>query len=182
MKAVGLTGPANKGDAVFGDAFGAALEFDFYTTQDRNKLIRFAPFAGDSIDPANDGWVWVEGTFTVKEGAPAETFANYLNIRLANVTGGALYVAEARLQEMKPDGSLGPDVMQRPSVNVHQHYNQQAAFRCDKMLEAAARSGVYLKVVLFEKEDDLWGSLRPEGGTGPVDQNHFYGGTRTAPR
>jgi len=26
------------------------------------------------------------------------------------VTGGALYVAEARLQEMKPDGSLGPDV------------------------------------------------------------------------
>ena len=62
-------------------------------------------------------------------------------------------------------------------------FNQQASYAWDHKLESAAQAGVYLKLVVLEKNDRVWNEIKADGTlTSTDDNNNFYGAANTKVR
>ena len=118
-------------------------------------------------------WTWIGGDFTLTR---RQGNFRWMKMGLVNCTRGQAYWHEATLREVRPDGSLGPELLETPNINRHARYSQVAAHRADMVLAAAAASGVLLKLCLFEKQSHLFGELTESGQYGPYSQTNIYGG------
>jgi len=80
---------------------------------------------------------------------------------LENVTRGAVYVQEVSIREDLGNGRYGPEIMTSPpqSTTIHP---QKEAYALDKVVQLAERSGVYLKLVVMEKADDIYLKMEDE--------------------
>ena len=90
-------------------------------------------------------------------------FLPKLHLALENVTQGRIYVRSVSVREIRSDGSDGPEVLVRPSME-HQLYIPQArAYALDRIVSIAERSGVYLKLVVMEKDDEIYRKMEDTG-------------------
>jgi len=109
-----------------------------------------------------------------------------LSLILENTTGGAAYVDEVALYEVLRDGPpdgvrLGPQLLRSPRFNSHLTYDPRRGAGMDAILSEAAERGLYLKLVISEKQEYLLNHLAPDG---LPDRNggHFMGAEGTPSR
>ena len=128
-----------------------------------------------SVTPVVNGtrdWTVVEGTFRTGEN---DHFLASLNLRLANATGGTAYVDRVSVREELGGGQLGPEMLRKGGANYHLYFDQDRSWSWDYLVEAAAQHGVYLKLVVMEKNDWILNRLDPQGQpTGSATNDNFY--------
>jgi hypothetical protein len=100
---------------------------------------------------------------------------------LENVHQGIVHVQSVSLREDLGGGKLGPEMMIKPSMEHHQYIADEKAYAFDKIVQNAERNGVYLKLVVMEKNDKIYAKMADDGGWANPDNapNGFYGIGRT---
>jgi hypothetical protein len=85
------------------------------------------------------------------------------------------------MREVFLDGTEGPEVLSRPSMEYELYIPQSRAYALDKIVELAERQGVYLKLVVMEKGDEVYAKFDDDGGFAAARDNHngFYGTGRS---
>ena len=117
--------------------------------------------------------------------AEEDLLAN-VSLILENTTAGAAYVDEVALYETLTDGAageeqLGPQLLRSPRFNAHLTFDSRRGAGMDAILTEAAQRGLYLKMVISEKQEYLLDHLAPDG---LPDRNggHFDGEEGTPSR
>jgi uncharacterized repeat protein (TIGR01451 family) len=173
VKAVGITGPA-----IAGQPYGFAIKLGEWLGEACS-----APGQGQLITPyltGNQGWQIVEGTITT---GPQQHFLGDFYLSLVNASGGAAYIDAVWVQEDLGGGTLGPNLVRKPSMNYHLYFDQSASWQWDYILDQAAQHDVYLKLVILEKED--WTYTHIDGNGNPIQQGNagnFYAAPNTKVR
>jgi len=106
------------------------------------------------------GWSEITGEWA----SGTRNFLPKLHLALENVSGGGVFVRSVSVRERMADGSLGPEIVARPSMEYHLQIPQARAYALDRIIEHAERAGVYLKLVVLEKDDEIYQNLTNEGG------------------
>lgn len=122
-------------------------------------------------------WTEVEGEWPSGE----RNFLPKLHLAVENISGGGVFVRSVSVRERLADGTLGPEILSRPSMQYDRYIPQTRAYALDRIVESAERAGVYLKLVLLEKDDEIYQNLTDEG-TFIVDRPNpegVYGTGRT---
>jgi hypothetical protein len=121
---------------------------------------------------------FIEGTWH----SGAENFLPRMYLALENVQQGAAYVRSVSLREDLGAGRYGPELMTKPSMEHHLYIAEEKAYSLDKVIENAERSGVYLKLVLMEKDDKVFRKMADDGGWENDNADGIYGLGRTMNR
>lgn len=106
----------------------------------------------------NRDWFTVETTFTT--GANPE---NDLSLYLDNVSGGSAFIDEFQIREVLGDGSLVGSVIRNPKADLHTYVDPRGAANIDWMVEQAEQNGVFLKLVVHDKNDWIQNHLKADG-------------------
>ena len=118
------------------------------------------------------GWAEIEGDWNSGD----RYFLPKLHLALENVSGGGVFVRDVSVREYLPGGGLGPEILSRPSMEYHLSIPQARAYALDHIVEAAERAGVYLKLVVLEKDDEIYQNLaEPSGTAGQANRDGVYG-------
>ena len=165
VKTVGITGPATAGQP-----YGFVVKLGGWL----DKACTFAG-KGTPVTPyitGNQDWQIIEGTLTTDSN---QHFLDNLYLSLVNTTGGAAYVDEVWVQEDLGGGLFGPNVVRKPSMNYHFYFDQVASWQWDFILDQAAEHGVFLKLVILEKNDWVYTHIDSNGNPVPEgDVDNFY--------
>ncbi len=156
-RCVGVTGPATAGLP-----FGLVVK----TSQGgADNLI--TPYVN-----ADTGWSILSGTFTA---AAAQYFIGWFTLSMENTTGGAIYIDNVSVREDLGGGILGHEMLRKGSPNYHLYFDQAQSWDWDYILDACAARDVYLKLVVLEKNDDLYNHIDANGNyVLATDNNNFY--------
>jgi hypothetical protein len=129
---------------------------------------------------ASDRPVTVTGTWRSGQRA----FMPKLHVALENVTSGAAYVRSISVRESRPDGSPGPEILERASLQVDRYVPQSRALALDTIVDLASKNGVYLKLVVMDKGDEMYQKLADDGGwvRGEDNRDGVYGTGRVVNR
>ena len=76
-------------------------------------------------------------------------------------------------------GNYGPNIVTKPSMEQLTYYMERNAYAFDKVLDLARQNGVYLKLVVMEKNDIIQMEVSYDGKRVKSDNNNFYGNYRT---
>ena len=119
------------------------------------------------------GWSEIEGEWSSGQ----RYFLPKLHLALENVSGGGVFVRSVSVRERLTDGGLGPEILSRPSMEYHLQIPQKRAYALDTIVEAAERAGVYLKLVVMEKDDEIYQNLADDGTfiTDQANRTGVYG-------
>ena len=181
-----ITGPRN---ASFPD-YGFVLKMqnpangnwhtDCYEPDSGNSTgLVISPYAGNSTEETLLEGDWNSGS---NDFLPPFYMA-LENVRATNPATGripAVYVSSVEIRERRSDGTLtGPNIIAKPSMEHHKYFDQRLSFAFDQILEIARQNGVYLKVVILEKDEDILTQLDSAGNFGSQSSNNFYGNYRT---
>ncbi len=77
------------------------------------------------------------------------------------------------------NGQYGPNVVTKPSMEQLSYYMERNAYSFDKVLDLAKQNGVYLKLVVMEKNEQIENEIGYDGKAASFDNNNFYGNYRT---
>lgn len=105
-------------------------------------------------------WQTVETTLTT---TADQYFLDYLYLTLTNTTAGEAAIGRVSLRERRADGSLGPELLAKGSADAHREFDQARSADWDRILDLAAEQGVFLKLVVLEKNDRVWTSIAADG-------------------
>jgi len=126
--------------------------------------------------------VTLEGTWN----SAGNSFVPRIYLGLENVTQGKVFIDSVSLREDLGGGQLGPELITEPSMQYDLYFPQESSYSLDKSVELAEKYGVYLKIVLEDKNDTIYQKLDTDGTyviNGEEDnQNGFYGLGRTMNR
>ncbi len=103
----------------------------------------------------NKDWFTVEATF--KTGSSTD---NDISLYLDNVTGGSAYIDDFEIHEVLADGRLGGSVIRNPKADMHTYVDPRGAAKIDWIIEQAETNGVYLKLVVHDKNDWIQNHLK----------------------
>jgi uncharacterized repeat protein (TIGR01451 family) len=117
----------------------------------------------------NADWQVIEGT--VVAGADQYLLDN-LYLILENATAGAVYVDTVTLQEDLGNGRYGPNVIRKPRMNFHTYFDPMSAWGWDYILDRAAEQGIYLKLVVLDKDDWIYNHIAADGSFAPEKSNN----------
>ncbi len=106
----------------------------------------------------NKDWFTLETDFKTDD-SPGDSISLYLD----NVTAGSAYIDEFQIREVLPDGSLGGSVIRNPKADMHTYVDPRGAANIDWMVEQAEKDGVYLKLVVHDKNDWIQNHLKTDG-------------------
>ncbi len=125
----------------------------------------------------NPDWGYVEGVWNSGD----NNFLPHLYFGLENVMEGQVYVDSFSLREHLGNGQYGPEILTEPSVEYEQYFPQKESFALDKVVELAEQYGIYLKLVLMDKDDKIYYKLEDNGEFVRTEDNldGFYGVGRT---
>lgn len=131
------------------------------------------------VTPRTGTTDWYTATGTLKTG-DKQWFVDYLYIALKDVASGAAHIDEIRLTER--DDPAQVNLLRRARADSHLHFDNVNAAKWDLLIDSAARHGVYLKIVIDEKNDWIRNTLQADGTFGKADNNNFYAAPDTAVR
>ncbi len=127
-------------------------------------------YGGDSSD-----WATIEGDWNSGD----NNFLPRVYLGMENVTQGKAYIRSISLREDLGNGQYGPEILAEPSLEYQLYYPEQSAYALDKIVNLAEQYGVYLKLVLMEKNDMIYYKLDDDGtfviGSEEDNQDGFYG-------
>lgn len=116
-------------------------------------------------------WTVYFSTFTM----PSDTIVGwdgYFTLALENTDGGTAYIDEVRVVDV----TTGANALPRGDMNYHLYFDQASSWRWDTILDRAAERNVFLKLVLLEKQDGIFGYINPDGSiAGEPSDDNFYG-------
>ena len=76
-------------------------------------------------------------------------------------------------------GNYGPNIVTKPSMDQLTYFMERNAYAFDKVLDLAKQDGVYLKLVVMEKNELLENEIDFSGNRAEFDNNNFYGNYRS---
>jgi hypothetical protein len=126
----------------------------------------------------NSDWQYIQGVWN----SGSNNFLPRLYMGLENITSGQAYVDSVSIQEVLGNGQYGPEIMIEPSMEYELYIPQKEAYALDKLVELAEKYGIYLKLVLMDKGDNLYFKFQDNGDfvtSGPDNEDGFYGVGRT---
>jgi hypothetical protein len=126
----------------------------------------------------NSDWGYIEGVWN----SGSNNFLPRLYLALENATGGEVYVDSVSLQEALGNGQYGPEIMIEPSMEYELYFSQEESYTLDKFIELAEQHGVYVKLVLMDKNDNMYYKIEDNGDfviAGEDNLDGFYGVGRT---
>ena len=139
----------------------------------------------DLCDFKRDGWN--DYTLEVVNSANLPAWTVYLRALYAgtdapapyNVTqSGKIRIHSIRLQRDETgNGDWGPNLLSRGDPNTYAYVDQVAAARLDELLRVSEQYGVYHKLTLFHKNDQVLNRFLPDGtisATWDSDNRLFY--------
>jgi hypothetical protein len=99
-------------------------------------------------------------------------------------TAGAIYVHDVTVRRDETGaGGWGPNLLTRGDPDTYKFVDQVGAARLDEIMRLSEQHGVYHKLTLFHKNDQVLGYLRADGSTTPDwDINNFYSAASAVPR
>jgi hypothetical protein len=123
------------------------------------------------------GWSTIEGSWNSGD----RNFLPRVYVALENVKEGIAYVDSISLREELGNGAYGPEIIGEPSLQYELYYPERTAYELDKFVEAAEQAGVYLKLVINDKNDKMFLKLNDDGSyvDGEDNSDGFYGVGRT---
>jgi len=137
-----------------------------------------SPYGGNTT-----GESWLEGTWASGNNDFLPPFYLALeNVNAVNPAGRvpAAYVSHVEIREVLGDGTLtGPNIVAKPSMEHHTYFEQRFSYAFDRVLEIARQQGVYFKVVVLEKDEDILSQLQASGEFGAASPANFYGNYRS---
>jgi hypothetical protein len=151
--------------------------YDAGTSNSTGQVI--SPYGGNT---SGDGWI--EGTWSSGGNDYLPPFYLALeNVNAVNPATGrvpAVYVSYVEVREVLANGTLtGPNIVPKPSMEHQTYFEQRFSFAFDQVLEIARQRGVYFKVVVLEKDEDILSQLQPSGDFGAASPANFYGNYRS---
>jgi hypothetical protein len=147
-------------------------------------VAKIGGFYGDCYEPGRgtpvtnygsntNGWGYIEGTWS----SGTNNYLPRMHLGLENVQQGLVYVQSVSMREDLGNGNLGPEMMIKPSMEHQLYIPEEKAYALDKIVESAERNGVYLKLVVLEKEDEIYRKIEDNGAWVVTQDNldGFYG-------
>lgn len=169
-RGVGLTGPRNPGSASYGLVAKLAEDGGWYPNCYEPGTARpVTSYGGNTA-----GFEYIEGTWHSGD----RNFLPRMHLGLENVQQGWAFVRSVSLREDLGDGRLGPEMMIQPSMEHQLYVPEEKAFSLDRVIQQAERHGVYLKLVVMDKDDKIYLKMADDGSwvtSGPDNVGGFYG-------
>ena len=120
----------------------------------------------------SDGFAYIEGRWF----SGTRNFLPRMYLALENVVQGTAQVLSVSLREELRDGTLGPEMMAKPSMEHELYVPEEKAYSLDRIVEHAERNGVYLKLVVMDLNDKIYLKMADEGSWAAADNlDGFYG-------
>jgi hypothetical protein len=136
--------------------------------------------AGTPITTPTTGttdWTTISGTLTTRGD---QYWLDNLYLARQDVGGGEIYIDDVRL--WRADDPAQVNLLRDPNANSHMYFDPMNAARWDRFIELAEQHGVYLKIVVDEKNEWIRNRIDPDGMmTQEGSNDNFYGapGTKT---
>ncbi len=170
VKLEGVTGPASTGEYGFVIKQGQWLGTNCDKAGQGTPITK--PVAGGT------GWITVSGVYTTKSD---QYWFDLLYLARQNATGGKVYIDEVHF--WREGDPLQTDLIHAPYANSHLHFDPMNAAKWDKYIEAAEQRGVYLKLVVDEKNEWIRNHIGPDGKmTSTGSNDNFYAAPDTKVR
>ncbi len=170
VKVSGVSGPAGSGEYGFVIKQGSWLGTDCVKAGSGVDLT--SPVVGTT------GWTTVTGSYTT--GSTDQWLGN-LYLTRENATGGQVYVDEVRLYKAGDPAQV--NVLRQPYADAIEHFDGMNAAQWDLFIQSAEQHGVYLKLVIDEKNEWIRNHLGADGKmTGVGSNDNFYGAPGTKVR
>jgi hypothetical protein len=171
IKVSGVSGPAVPGsDYGFVIKQGGWLATDCAKTGTGVRIT--APVTGTT------DWATVTGSY--KTGA-TDSWLGYLYLSRENASAGQVYIDEVHFY--RADDPAKVDLLRQPYANTIEHFDPMNAALWDLYIQSAEAHGVYLKLVIDEKNEWIKNHIGAGGKMTPVGSNdNFYAAPGTKVR
>lgn len=124
-----------------------------------------------------NGWTTVTATFTT---SGSQYFLGDLYAMLDNVSSGQAQISQMSLREVSSGGGKGPELLVKSKSDADMDFNLLQSWQWDYIFDQAAQDGIYLKVVVLEKNDRVWNDINADGTmTSTGGSNNFYAAPNT---
>jgi hypothetical protein len=124
------------------------------------------------------GWTTVSGTYTT---GSDEYWLDYLYLARQNAAAGDIVIDEVRVY--RADDPAQVNLLREPNANSHLYFDPMNSAQWDRFLQSAQQHGVYLKLVIDEKNEWIRNHLAADGSmTAEGDNNNFYAADGTLSR
>ena len=145
--------------------------------------VKVTGYGQDSLD-----WTYLEGEWNSGSANTLPIF--YLALENANdltatVNGQPwnwhpeVDIDTVSISEDLGNGQYGPNIVTKPSMEQLSYYMERNAYAFDKVLDLAKQNGVYLKLVVMEKNEQIENEIGYDGNAASFDNNNFYGNYRS---
>jgi hypothetical protein len=170
VKVSGVTGPAAAGDYGFVIKQGGWLDKTCANAGTGTRIT--APVAGSG------DWVTVSGTYTT---GSSDAWLGNLYLARENASGGQVYIDEVHMY--RADDPAKVDLLKQPYADAIQHFDPMNAAQWDLYLQSAEQHGVYLKLVIDEKNEWIRDHMGADGKmTATASNDNFYAAPGTKVR
>jgi len=170
VKVNAITGPSAAGDYGFVIKQGGWLATDCAKTGAGVRIT--APITGSS------GWVTVSGTYTT---GSSDKWLGNLYLARENATGGQAYIDEVRMWRAGDPAQV--NILRQPYADAVDHFDPMNAAQWDLYIQSAEQHGVYLKLVIDEKNEWIRNHTAADGTmTAAGSNDNFYAAPGTKVR
>jgi hypothetical protein len=124
------------------------------------------------------GWITVTGRLITRSD---QSFLDNLFLTRQNATAGQAYIDEVQLVRVGDPDRV--NILREPNANSHMHFDGMNAALWDAYIEAAEKNGIYLKLVIDEKNEWIRNHIGADGRmTSEGSNDNFYAAPSTKVR
>jgi hypothetical protein len=124
------------------------------------------------------GWITTTGVITTRAD---QYWLDNLYLARQNAQGGQVYIDAVHV--WREDDPARVDVLHQPMADSHKYFDSMNAALWDGFIESAETHGVYLKLVVDEKNEWIRNHITPAGVfTDTFSNNNFYAAPNTKVR
>lgn len=133
--------------------------------------------AGPVNTSTGSGWATLEATFTT---GASEWFLGFFYVTLRNVASpGKAFIQSIEVQESLGGGNYGPNIIPRPTADLHTSIDQMRSAIMDDTLAYAEANGVTFQVLIGSYDDWLLSHFKNDGTVDTTsdweDSRYYYG-------
>jgi hypothetical protein len=165
-----VSGPASSGN------YGFVIKQGNWLGTDCAK-----PDTGEPItEPVSGSTDWVIVTGTYRTGSN-QNWLDYLYLARQNANAGKVFIDEVRVY--RSDDPSQVNILREPYANSHMYFDPMNSAQWDQYIHLAEQHGVYLKIVIDEKNEWIRNRLGEDGKmTSPGSNDNFFAAPNTKGR